>query len=287
MLRKFLMIMLGAMFLLAACNTDATGEKTDGEMTHSEEGNENRSFEENEKENKGASQSLNDLEEIFQRMKAATQSIKSVSITGNNKMENTIAGTTMKSTMEMKVDATIEPFVQHAVYTVIDGEGGKTEWYATDDEMYVNLDDSGWEKEDHPVSVEAASLIHRDDYFDHFILYKDLFELKEDNDHYIITYIGPDEQYKEVFYGTVIAENFGEMVQKMSGLMEDINMSGTVEMKVSKKSFLIVEQHTKYTSSMEKAGISMTVSQDGTYAYTYNEIGNIEIPEEVVKHAKK
>lgn len=273
MLRRFFVMMLGVMFLLGACNTN---DKTDGQMSDSEKKNENSSHEEN-----GSHQSLNDLEEIFQHMKEATQSIKSVSITGKTEMENEIAGTTVKSTMEMQIDATLDPFVQHAVYTVTEGEGGKTEWYATEDEMYVNLDDSGWEKADHSLGVDIASLIHRDDYFDQFILYKDLFELKEDKEHYLITYIGPDEKYQEVFYGNVISENFGEMVKEMAGFMEDVNMSGDVEMKVSKQSFLIVEQRTKYTSSIANEAISMTSSHDGTYAYTYNKVKSIKKPKEV------
>jgi len=60
-------------------------------------------------------------------MKAATQSIKSVTITGSADAENTIAGITIENTMEMTVDATLDPFVQHAIYTVTAGEGGKTE----------------------------------------------------------------------------------------------------------------------------------------------------------------
>lgn len=283
MLQRFFVMMFGVMLLLGACDSN---DKTDGQMPDSEEKNES-SQEENDAENKSSHQSIDDIEEIFQLMKEAAQSVKSVSIIGKAEMENKIAGTAVKSAMEMQVDATLDPFVQHAVYTVTAGEGGKTEWYATDDEMYVNLDDSGWEKVDHPLVVEAASLIHSDDYFDHFILYKDLFELKEENEHYVITYIGPDEKYQEVFYGTIISENFGEMMKEMSELMEEMSMSGEVEMKVSKQTFLIVEQRTKYTSSIGEEGFEMTASHDGAYAYTYNEADSIEMPEEVAKLAEE
>ncbi|WP_277674454.1 DUF6612 family protein [Piscibacillus halophilus] len=293
MLRQFFIMMLGAMLILVACNTsDETNEQMPS--TNSDEISEDkekeggdRSLEEDEEENEEPNHSINDLEELFLQMKAATQSIKSVTITGSADAENTIAGATIENTMEMTVDATLDPFVQHAIYTVTAGEGGKTEWYATDDEMFLNMDDSGWRKVIHPVSVTAASLIHRDDYFDHFILYKDLFELKEDNEHYIITYIGPDEQYKEVFYGGIISQEFGEMVKEMTGLISEIEMSGAVEMKVSKDSFLIVEQHSIYKGSMEQSGMTLDTIQDGTYTYSYNEVSNVEIPEEVIKNAKE
>lgn len=293
MLRQFFIMMLGAMLILVACNTsDETNEQMPS--TNSDEISEDKekeggdhSLELDEEESEKPNYSINDLEELFLQMKAATQSIKSVTITGSADAENTIAGTTIENTMEMTVDATLDPFVQHAIYTVTAGEGGKTEWYATDDEMFLNMDDSGWEKVIHPVSVTAASLIHRDDYFDHFILYKDLFELKEDNEHYIITYIGPDEQYKEVFYGGIISQEFGEMAKEMTGLISEIEMSGAVEMKVSKDSFLIVEQHSIYKGSMEQSGMTLDTIQDGTYTYSYNEVSNVEIPEEVIKNAKE
>ena len=293
MLRQLMMLILGTVLIFTACHTsDQTTDKAPS--THAEdisEGkekkDEDRSLNKDEEEKEESNHSLNDLEEILLHMQEAAQSVKSVTITGIAEAKNTVAGTTSESTMEMKIDATLDPFIQHAVYTVTAGEGGKTEWYATDDEMFLFMEDSGWQKVVHPISVQAASLIHRDNYFEHFILYKDLFELTEDNEHYMITYIGSDEQYKEVFYGGIIEQNFGEMVKEMTGIMADVEMGGAVEMKVSKDTFLIVEQHSIYKSSMEQSGMTLDTIQDGTYAYTYNEVSNVEIPEDVIKNAKE
>lgn len=310
MLRRLNMLILGTVLILAACATSnethenrasTNTEHVSEEKENTERVNEDKntkqankdkerkeeygSLNKDEKENEEPNHSLNDLEEIFRQMQAAARSVKSVTITGSAEAENTIAGTTSESTMEMKVEATLDPFVQHAIYTVTAGEGGKTEWYATDDEMYLNMDDSGWQKVIHPVSVTAASLMHRDNDFEHFISYKDLFELTEDNEHYMITYTGSEEQYKEVFYGSIISQEFGEMVKEMTGLIADIEMSGAVEMKVSKETFLIDEQHTVYKARTEQSGMTLDTMQDGTYTYTYNEGGQIEIPEEVIKNA--
>lgn len=229
--------------------------------------------------------SLQDLEDIFRRMKTAIRSVHSVSIFGNADNQNTIAGTTIQSTMEVKVDAMLEPFIQHAVYTVTGGEGGKSEWYATDEEMYLYMEDKGWQKTVHPLSIQAGNLLYRDDYFDHFILYKDLFELTEDDDHYVITYIGPDEQYKEVFYGNIMDQSLGEAMNEMNEWVANTKMSGAVEMKVSKVSFLIAEQHTVYKATAENFGMSMETIQDGTYVYSYNEVRDVEIPTEVIENA--
>src|SRR5690625_2810928 len=165
MLRQFFIMMLGTMLILVACNTsDEMNEQmlstnSDEISEDKEKEGEDRSLEEDEEDNEEPNHSINDLEELFLQMKAASQSIKSVTITGSADAENTIAGTTIENTMEMTIDATLDPFVQHAIYTITAGEGSKTEWYATDDEMFLNIDDSGWEKVIHPVSVTAANLI--------------------------------------------------------------------------------------------------------------------------------
>lgn len=291
MLRQLIIIVFGVMFLLAACNSgDETKEgneqqssadsETTEEAIEAEEDEGEEAQEENdeiEKENP----SVSDLEELFLRMKDAAQSVQSITITGVAEAENKVADTTIASTMEMHIDATFNPFVQYAIFNVTEGEGGKTEWYATENDMFVNMDDSGWERTVHPVAVTAANLIHRTDHFDHLILYKDLFELAEEGDHYIITYIGSDEQFKEVFYEDTVVQNFTQMMEELNALLENMEMSGAVEMKVSKDTFLIEEQHTIYNSSMENAGIAVETLQDGTYTYSYDEVSKIEIPDEV------
>ena len=105
MLRQFIIMMFGVMFILVACNTcDETNEQTPSsdsdEMSENQENvSEDRSLEKDDEEKEESNHSINDLEELFLQMKEATQSIKSVTITGSAEAENTIAGTTFISTI--------------------------------------------------------------------------------------------------------------------------------------------------------------------------------------------
>lgn len=283
------------MLLLVACNTDHQAndkststnseEITDRDKdTEKEDGNASTNNDEIEKE--VANHSPNNIEEIFNLMKEAAQSIESVTITGTADVKSTVAGLASEGKVDMRIEAVLDPFIQHAVYTTISGEGGDTEWYATDEEMFLYIEGFGWSREVHPISIQAASLIHRRDYFDHFISNKDLFELTEDNGNYIITYTGSDEQYKEVFYE---GHNLAEMLGEMTGIIDDTEMAGSVEMKVSKDSFLVVEQHSiyeaRYKASANNVEIETNTVHDGTYTYSYNEANDVEIPKEVIDNA--
>lgn len=88
-----------------------------------------------------------------------------------------------------------------------------------------------------------------------------------------------------MFYGSDIHQKFIEMVKEMAGIVSEINMSGSMKMKVYKDTFLIVEQQSVFISSLEQSGIAVETIQEGTYTYTYNEVEQVEIPEEVIQEA--
>lgn len=283
-LKRMLWLLVLGIFL-GACSSgnETTGKEPD---VHSEETSvENKGnikdpvVEEEEKEEAEPKQPINDLEEIFRQMEIAIQSVDSVTITGQAAEKLSISGTEIENSKEMVVNATFNPFVQHALFT--DSTGGKTEWYATEDTMYVNINDSGWEHSSHPLMREAAQFIHHKGSFERLIVYEEFFELTQDDHQYIITYNGPDEVYQEIFFGGEMEQYFMEMVREVSGITEDIKMSGTVEMKVSKDTFLIEDQHSIQHASMENQGMIMETVQEGTYSYVYNEVGGLEIPVEV------
>lgn len=294
MFRQLIILLLGAMLILTACSTDQPSNDSHSNQTEENGGGQNEPAgnQLSDQDNTDVEQPIDqtsspsraDVEEIFKLVKKATQSISSMTITGVSESESTFGGDIFTETTEMKLMASFDPFVQHGVVTVISGDRERSEWYATDDDMYFYFEGLGWQKFVHPASLQSASLFYRDEYFDHFITYKDQFQLTEDKDHFIITYVGSEELYQDIFYG-LIEDTLGEISEGLNQIIEESNMSGSVEMKISKDSFLIVEQSGIHKSSDNTLGTLMESVQDATYVYTYNEVSRVEIPDEVIQTA--
>lgn len=290
--RYILTVMVSLLLLLTACQSDdeinADVEQTNGEPVNEEieESDDNilndeivaDEIEETDNE-EDVDQSIDHLKDLFHRMEEALQSVNSVSIRGQSVEKIIIADNLVQGAKEMILHATFDPFAQHAIVT--EEEAGTTEWYATEEGVYVNYGDSGWVEDGHPLMLEATKLIHHTGYFEHLADYEELFSLSEDNEFYLISYIGSEQQYDEVFHEVDQAEDFHDMVEGMLGMHENVEMAGTVEMKVAKDTFLVMEQQSTYKAMIENDGITLETEQTGSYAYRYNEIDKLEIPEEL------
>lgn len=118
---------------------------------------------------------------------------------------------------------------------------------------------------------------------DHFITYKDEFELTEDDKHFIITYIGSDDMYEEVFSGTPM------QIEAIAGsLMEEIEkveVTDTLTMTVSKDTYLVVAQEST-TNATSNYIIEINQIDENTHILTnYNDIDEVFVPEDVINNA--
>lgn len=290
-MRRLGILFIGFLFFIVGCNVDneakdsalETGAAVDEPVEEEEE-----MVEVEAKQKVEAEESVSDVEDVLHKMKEAIRTVKTVSGTGTTDSEGKIAGTTSKSTVEMELETMIEPFTSHITHTVIDGEDDDGEMYVTADNMYVYTDETGWLKVFLPELLQVATkLILTESHIDQYLLYKDLFELTEEGNHFILTYVGSDEQYKEVFYDDSIHASFTGLAGAIADMLKEMELSGTVELKVSKDTFLTDEHHSVHESSFTMHGMTMESIDDGTYIFTYNDIDSVTIPADIVDNAQE
>lgn len=294
-MRHFIILLIGLMLFLVGCNTEddakdsapAAASEVDAEVDDSTD--KEAESETNEEEVKvEAEQSVNDIEGVLNKMKEAVQTVESVTAKGTTDSENTVAGVTSKSTSELELKAMIDPFISHIFHTVVSGEDDDVEMYVTNDDMYVYTDDTGWTKLFLPeILAIATKLTFTEVHIDQFIVSKDLFDLTENDDYFILKYIGSDEQYKDVFYNESFHTSFESLTSLIPDVLEETEMSGSVEMKVSKETFLVAEQHSIHKASLTMHGMQFDTIDDGTHTFTYNDIDSVTIPADVVENAQE
>lgn len=224
-----------------------------------------------------------DLEAVFIKMKEASKTIDRVLVTIDSKTTTTMGGVTSVETSTLVGKLQVDPAIDHVVQTVTSGDGTNSEMYLTEEALYMYTDEfDGWVKF---INMQNAGVIAvlKEKQLDHFITYKDQFALTEDDKHFIITYIGSDEMYEEVFSGSPM------QIEAIAGsLMEEIEkveVTGTLTMTVSKDTYLVVTQEST-TNATSNYMIEIHQIDENTHIYTnYNDIEEVFVPEDVIKNA--
>lgn len=112
----------------------------------------------------------------------------------------------------------------------------------------------------------------------------DVFDMMEKNGHYVFTYEGSGQAYKNVIYGA-LKETKGSEFFKM--FIDNISeASGTLKLIVDQDSYRYVGVESTHHFTMNMAGVATESTSESSYHYSqFNQVGTIKIPE-AVENAK-
>lgn len=212
--------------------------------------------------------STKDLHEFLSLVEVANEKATSFRTNAHLITESLDIGRRVKDlTIEIKTIRT--PFIQNFIQEVAIGPEENVEWYATDEALYVHLDDYGWLREDANFMEDMRSMLHETIYIEQIVRYEQYFELREDDDHYIVVYTGPDELYEEIFMNDPIFQ---------------LTTSGQSRLRFSKDSYLL---QSRDFVSLFKDGITgeLVEVEVGEYYFSYNDVEPFEVPQEVIESA--
>ena len=104
-----------------------------------------------------------------------------------------------------------------------------------------------------------------------------------DGDHFILTYIGSDEMYKEVVYSGLMEAD--KVTASSMGNSKESDVRGTIKMTVSKDTYNIVALEA-ITDVTTYGSVETNVVNDSLSTFSsFNEIDEITVPKEVVDDA--
>lgn len=226
-----------------------------------------------------------ELERVLLEAAEAFKGVRTVTVTGESKEE--VEG--MHSHVKITAKASLDPFIHHYVQEVISGDDEYGEWYADEEASYIATGDGGWMKMSVSGLSMAAQLFHSDLHYNHILENKDYFELTEDENNYIITFVASPEDYSKVFH-SVMPDDLpfmdGAVGDMVDGMMD--SMTGEFLVKISKDTYLQTEMTQNTVMTVPVYGdVTMTVASDSTYFYKYNEFDSLEIPEEIIANAQE
>ncbi len=222
------------------------------------------------------------LERIFHNMAEAIRPVESISSVIISEQMDDDEESPMKTTTRMKT--ILDPLVFHVDF---DGPVEMMEMYANEHDVYANVPGQGWVRApDDGAYLKHVSQQINEDHILHFNNYLEHFEAESDGTHYIITYIGPDEMFNEIFFNEdLLAEVFGGLFTSLEGFI-DLEYSGDVTMKVSKETFLLDEQLMKTHSVTSILGFKLESVEHTKQTFTYDDVEPFSIPKEVIQSAQ-
>lgn len=225
-----------------------------------------------------------DIEKIFNNMAKAIKPVESVSSVSTIDSEDEEGN---KSQTITRIETILDPLVVHIEF---EGDAQLMEMYADENEVFANLPGQGWVMSpDYHQYLKHVSQQINEDHILHFNNYLEYFEATSDDTHYIITYIGSEEMYEEIFMNENLLEDvLGDLAGVLGGLGDlfDMTSSGEVTMKVWKDSFLMDEQIMETKSKTSIFGFEVETEERIVQKLTYDEVEPFTIPNEVKQSAK-
>lgn len=206
--------------------------------------------------------------EILQLILEANENAASFSANAHLLTENVDTGQ-MVEDINISVKTIKEPFIQYFVQDVILGADTSVEWYATEDMLYVYTEQTDWVKTTADFMSDARNMIHDAFFVETIQQYEEFFELREDEDHYIIMYVGDDEYFAEIF--------------NMDPVF-NLHISGQSRLRFSKDTYLMVSRDFIHIYKNESTGVIEEIAI-GEYQYTNDDVAPFEVPEEVISSA--
>lgn len=289
----FLLVMLLSIFMLSACGeNDASKNNNDTsglvEDTNNEEQNRDDNKAENDSNESTEGSSPSGVGEIFQKTAEAMSTVEGMNISGEMETTTELMGVTDHATSKISGKISMNPYGQYMKYDEESEEYGAStmEMYITEEGMYMSDPDSGWlsmpaEQEglmsDMPSYTTEHSLLS-------YGKLADLFELTEDDDHYILTFEGSGEDYKEVTYGYL--KELGDEETYDLFAEDVIEGSITLELTIDKSTFYVVAIQDDSEFVLDLLTDSPTIRKTNFKYSDFGEVGEVIVPDEVVDNAK-
>ncbi|MGM8213780.1 DUF6612 family protein [Virgibacillus sp. W0430] len=302
MMRKaVIIIFLMILSMLVACGQEGVSSKepenieqaaNDAEVERQEEPEDEVTEEvDTESSEEASTGSASGVKEVIQKSADAMKTVKGMKIDGKSETVTDIMGVKDQETTEMRGEMTLDPFAQHMKMDSKSEQSvtSEVEMYWTNEAVYIfDYESSQWLSISGDQAGGMMNLVPaiNETQYEYFGNHYELFELKEEDDHYVVSLSSSGEQFKEVMY-SALKEIAGESAyQSLTNMISEI--SGSYELKINKQTYYVTSilMDTEQTNSF---GGTQVHSKDYTY-YEYsafNEVDEIVVPAEVVEKAQE
>lgn len=283
-MRNLLIIILLVIGVLTACGEN--NESSTDNLAPSEKLNNDieEVVKDEEIEETNVNETSTDLVDVFSKMKDASKDINTFAISGTSTTTTMMAGATNEETIELSGEIQLEPFAQHLKVKALSGEAMDSEMYIKDLTMYVHSEDmDGWLKMVHGMQEFSIVSVLQEKQLDFLIANKDAFELTQDETHYIIDFIGTDDDYKEIVYGGLM--RMETLAGELSEIIDKMDVTGSIKLYVAKDTYLVEKQESNNNATTFDQ-LEIHSIDEGVYTITdYNTIEEITVPQEVIENA--
>ncbi|HZW69146.1 MAG TPA: DUF6612 family protein [Pseudogracilibacillus sp.] len=304
MKKNLMIIVMTSLFIITACNqievlVNDNNTKQDAkneEVINDKEANNEQVEADEEVEKEEVDQPKvkpSDLRTVLEASQEAMAEVESGLTRGVIEEETSMAGVKEKIRTELEGEFKFEPLVYHSVGEAnSDVEGKSTiELYVTPDHFYAfNPEAEQWMKLDNMMTNSETMTFINEDKINIILNNIDEFELNEKDNHFIISYIGGDEAYKDLVHHAILdtgevtlVGQFGEMYE---GLKESMEVIGGLNILIDKNSFLINKIEINYDMTMDFNGMKTNTIHNSTTSFSaFNKLDELVIPNEIMENA--
>ncbi len=156
-------------------------------------------------------------------------------------------------------------------------------------EMYLNEEMYYLKENDKWLSMEPEYAINNlyntvfDEQLSFYSHYSSLFQVTDEADHYILSYSGTDEEFKEIVFGAgqkVLNDFFRDFYHNMK-------VTGTYELTIDKQTFYLTNYLLKYEATTSGAAGKGYIYEKSEFSYSnFNAYVELIIPQEVRESAE-
>src|SRR5690625_1487387 len=302
-MKKSLLAFIVSLFLVAltACTfeiieSDKSSGGTDNETSESDTGEKSAK-----EDQSGSGESVMD---IYQKAIAAAEEVESAEVSAEVEQILGFDGEEMKTSSQFTMLMTMDPFAMHQVGTTTmafgpdDEETMDIEMYMTDEDMYLYEGFTGqWLSMGGDMGELLGDMTDVDDQQDPYEQLKmfedhiEHFTVEVTNDSYILSLTVDAESFDEVFKEMLEDTMSGELDMLFEDDSFDPFENTDIEalayqITLDKDSLQIKAYDMQMDMTITEEGESLRISQDMRSVYSkINEVGPIEIPQEVIDEA--
>ncbi|MRG87797.1 DUF6612 family protein [Salinibacillus xinjiangensis] len=298
-----ILILMLSMFMIVACSEssstkDRTNDQTKTEETQSTEETsspEKSSEEENEEtkneeeSGEGDSVATGNAQDVLAKAADAMAEVTSFKATSEYYDDSTLNGqntvTDTKFTMELVYGDPAMMYAQ-ATSTSNETEEGAFEMYMTGEHIYINSEENWFSM---PTDSEHADMYDQfkgieKDHMEGYANHSDLFEIQDNENHYLFTFTGNGQEYKEVVIGAG-GTALGGILEEHYDNMEITD--GVYEIKIDKDTYYMTHYQMEYSARTSGEIGDVEQHYKGTFELSnFNEIDDIVVPEAVKEQAQ-
>ena len=291
--KKLFTFALLCMFALGACSEDSSNEEdrkereTTVEETSGEEPEENKEKEEDQTTDAN-NQVTDDPEQILRKSAEAMAGMTSFLAEGEVIENTTMNGQEEVVETTLSVKMALDEFTQmHMQMNTTSNLNGdqESEMYVGEKAMYTKSEGQWFSMPLNSDIGESFDLFKGLDgeMLEEYLDQSQWFEVKDGEDHYLLSFNGDEEQYKSVVLGAS-EEVLGDTLQDH---FENMKISGTYEIEIDKDTYFMTGYATEYEASTSgEIGEVETYHKSNYTISNMNEYDKITVPDEVVEQAQ-